>query len=285
MAMMLPGKPVAVALQNEIVQQVDTWKSQGVKPRMMTLLVGSDSASTVYAEQKGRWARRLGISFEVVRLPADTSQSELERRVQQYSADESVHGIMVELPLPDTINKQKVVAAIHAMKDVDGMSPCHSFAQPSPQSALYPATPLACIRLLKHYRYDLKGTNVSVIGCGQTVGLPLIHLLIFEGATVSACHEYTQDVRARLQQSEIAFVAVGKPGLIHPEMVHDNLTVIDVGITQTESGEVLGDLAPEAAALTQAYTPTPGGVGAVTTMQIFANLMHAMDLQRQHQII
>ncbi|WP_206922324.1 bifunctional 5,10-methylenetetrahydrofolate dehydrogenase/5,10-methenyltetrahydrofolate cyclohydrolase [Alicyclobacillus suci] len=276
----LEGKPVANALKHELVAAVARWQSQGVSPRMVTLLVGDDKASHVYAMQKARAALRLGIQFEIVQLPGDTPETDVARRVETFSRDQNVHGIMIELPLPQGMDSQRIISTIHALKDVDGMSPCHSFAKPSPDAALYPATPLACIRLLKHYGYPLRGRDVTVVGCGQTVGLPLIHLLIAEGATVVACHEYTQNVRAHLQRSDYAFVAVGKAGLITPDMVHGGLVVVDVGISQGANGEVAGDLHPQAAPLTRAYTPTPGGVGAVTTLQIFANLLHAMDMQQ-----
>ncbi|WAH36919.1 bifunctional 5,10-methylenetetrahydrofolate dehydrogenase/5,10-methenyltetrahydrofolate cyclohydrolase [Alicyclobacillus dauci] len=285
MSIQLDGAPVAQTLRTDIRQAVSNWKSTGVQPKMVTLLVGDDKASELYAFQKARWAQRLGIEFDVDRLPADVDIADLQGRVANYSADSQVHGIMVELPLPDGIDKQAVVGHIHALKDVDGLSPCHSFAQASPDSALYPATPLACIRLLKHYGYTLQGADVTVVGCGQTVGLPLIHLLIAEGATVAACHEHTKDVRSHLRSSQIAFVAVGIPGLIKADMVHERLTVVDVGISETESGEVLGDLDAEATSHVQAFTPTPGGIGAVTTVQIFSNLMHAMNLQRQAGLI
>lgn len=280
----LEGHPVVQALREDITRDVKKWCQTGIVPKMVTLLVGDDKASALYAEQKARLANRLGITFEVTRLPDDTSSAQLEAKVATLSEDPTIHGIMLELPLPSGTDKHAAIAAIHALKDVDGLSPCHSIAQDSPEAALYPATPLACIRLLKHYGYDLLGLDVSVIGCGQTVGMPLIHLLIGEGATVMACHEHTRDVAAHLKHSSVAFVAVGHPGLVKPDMVHDALTVVDVGITQGPNG-ILGDLDPEAASKTQAYTPTPGGVGAVTTTQIFANLMHAMDLQQKAGLI
>ncbi|WP_067620063.1 bifunctional 5,10-methylenetetrahydrofolate dehydrogenase/5,10-methenyltetrahydrofolate cyclohydrolase [Alicyclobacillus acidiphilus] len=285
MAKRLEGRPVADALRQDVERDVRMWTEQQIQPRLVTLLAGDDHASEVYAEQKGRWAGRLGIEFEMVRLQPTCTEEDLIARIDHLNRDSSVHGIMLEMPLPRGIDAQRVVSAIHAFKDVDGMSPCHSFAKPSPEAALYPATPLACIRLLKHYGYQLRGADVTLIGCGQTVGMPLLHLLIAEGATVAACHEWTKDVASHLQRSEIAIVAVGKAGLLQADLVHPRLTVVDVGISEGDEGEVLGDLSAEAAAQTAAYTPTPGGVGAVTTVQIFANLMHAMALQREAGLI
>ncbi|KRW92153.1 methenyltetrahydrofolate cyclohydrolase [Alicyclobacillus tengchongensis] len=279
MAEQLLGRPVALALSEDIAAEAAIWQARGIQPKLVTLLVGDDPASSVYAAQKRRTAERLGVEFEIVRLPQTCDTHELIRRIEALNADPLVHGIMIEMPLPGDVDVQRVVSAIDALKDVDGLSPCHSIAKPTPEAALYPATPLACIRLLKHYGYKLQGADVTLVGCGQTVGLPLLHLLIAEGATVAACHEFTRDVKSHLQNSEIAIVAVGKGGLLHGEMVHGGLTVVDVGISQGEDGEVQGDLAPEAAPLTKAYTPTPGGVGTVTTVQIFANLMHGMKLQ------
>ncbi|WP_067850427.1 bifunctional 5,10-methylenetetrahydrofolate dehydrogenase/5,10-methenyltetrahydrofolate cyclohydrolase [Alicyclobacillus mali (ex Roth et al. 2021)] len=275
----LLGRPVAKALSHDVRKTVETWKSRGVQPKLVTLLANDDHAASVYANQKKRIAERLGIQCDVMELPQQSETEAIVREILALNDDPSVHGIMIEMPLAPSVDVQRVVGAIHALKDVDGLSPCHSFAKPTPEAALYPATPLACIRLLKHYGYELKGADVTLVGCGQTVGMPLLHLLIAEGATVAACHEHTRDVRAHLRDSEIAIVAVGKGGLLGPDMVHEGLTVVDVGISQGENGDVQGDLAPEAAAKTKAYTPTPGGVGAVTTVQIFANLMHAMELQ------
>lgn len=285
LAKRLEGRPVADALREDVERDVRMWTDAGVQPRLVTLLVGDDRASEVYAEQKHRFANRMGIEFDIVRLPPTCSEMDLVQRIHDLNADAAVHGIMLEMPLPSGIDAQRVVSAIHAFKDVDGLSPCHSFAKPTPEAALYPATPLACIRLLKHYGYQLRGADVTLIGCGQTVGMPLLHLLIAEGATVAACHEWTKDVAAHLQRSEIAIVAVGKAGLLQANLVHPSLTVVDVGISQSDEGEVLGDLAVDAASRTAAFTPTPGGVGAVTTVQIFANLMHAMTLQREAGLI
>lgn len=278
--MRLVGQPVAQALRQDIQFAVDKWKARNIMPRMVTLLVGEDKASAVYAQQKARWASRLGIAFDVQRLNGAVTTSDLQRQISLLSGDASIHGIMLELPLPAEINGHAVFDSIHALKDVDGLSPCHSIAQDQLEAALYPATPLACIRLLKHYGYSLQGVDVTVIGCGQTVGMPLIHLLIGEGATVVACHEHTRDIAAHLHRSAIAFVAVGRPGLITADMVHEGLTVVDVGISEGPDG-VLGDLDHRATEYVEAYTPTPGGIGAVTTSQIFANLLHAMDLQWQ----
>lgn len=252
---------------------------------MVTVLVGDDKASEVYARQKARWAKRVNIGFDMLHFSEQIGTEELIRRIEELSRFSDVHGIMLEMPLPRSIDASRVVAAIHALKDVDGLSPCHSFAKPSPAAALYPATPLACIRLLHHYGYTLKGADVTLVGCGQTVGLPLLHLLIAEGATVSACHEYTTDITAHLQRSQIAIAAVGKAGLITKDMVHEHLTVVDIGISQGPDGAVLGDLDVEAAERVAAYTPTPGGVGGVTTLQIFANLLHGMALQDEARLL
>lgn len=284
MVMRLVGQPVAQALRADIQAGVDGWKARGVSPHMVTLLVGDDKASAVYAEQKSRVAARLGIAFDVERLSGAVSTVDLQHQIEKLSDDKSIHGIMLELPLPATIDGHAVCDSIHALKDVDGLSPCHSIAQDQLEAALYPATPLACIRLLKYYGYDLQGLDVTVVGCGQTVGMPLIHLLIGEGATVVACHEHTRDISSHLRRSTIAFVAVGRPGLVTEDMVHDALTIVDVGISEGPDG-VLGDLDPDAVPSLKAYTPTPGGVGAVTTSQIFANLLHAMDLQLQENLI
>ena len=275
----LKGKAVADLIREGVQADVQAWKTQGVEPRMATLIVEGDPASLYYAEMKGRAADKLGIDYELHKLPASVTEDFLLGIIERLNQDKSVHGIMLELPLPKHINTKRVTAAIAPEKDVDGLTPQNLLATVTGKQGLYPATPQACIRLLKHYGYELAGKHVALVGRGETVGLPLIHLLLRENATVTVCHSRTPDLSVHLKQADIAFVAVGRAGLITPEMVHENLVIIDAGINEIEGGQIVGDVAPAAAEHAAALSPTPGGVGSVTTAQIFANLMQAMNIQ------
>ncbi|MGB8957167.1 MAG: bifunctional 5,10-methylenetetrahydrofolate dehydrogenase/5,10-methenyltetrahydrofolate cyclohydrolase, partial [Tumebacillaceae bacterium] len=184
----LKGKAVADLIREGVQADVQAWKTQGVEPRMATLIVEGDPASLYYAEMKGRAADKLGIDYELHKLPASVTEDFLLGIIERLNQDKSVHGIMLELPLPKHINTKRVTAAIAPEKDVDGLTPQNLLATVTGQRGLYPATPQACIRLLKHYGYELAGKHVALVGRGETVGLPLIHLLLRENATVTVCH-------------------------------------------------------------------------------------------------
>jgi methylenetetrahydrofolate dehydrogenase (NADP+)/methenyltetrahydrofolate cyclohydrolase len=193
--------------------------------------------------------------------------------------DPAVHGIMLELPLPGHLQASRITAAISPMKDIDGVTPANKLAVVTGEPGLYPATPQACIQLLKHYGYTLEGKNVALLGRGQTVGLPLFHMLQRENATVTVCHSRTPDLTYHLGHAEIAFIAVGRLHTVKAEMVHANLTLIDAGINETAEGKIAGDISPEAAMVAAALSPVPGGVGTLTTAILFQNLMKAISLQ------
>lgn len=275
----MKGKELADAIRQEVLANVEAWKSRDVEPRMATVLVDGDPASLYYAEAKGRAAEKLGIDYELHKLPSHVSEEFLLSVLDKLNHDPSVHGIMLELPLPKHLNKDRIIAALDPIKDVDGLTPANLLATVTGTPGLYPATPLACLGLLKQYGYSVFGKHVVLIGVGETVGKPLLHLLLREKATVTVCNSKTPDLSVHLKQAEFAFVATGRANLITPDMVHDQLVLIDAGINETADGSIVGDAAPEVLQHVAAMSPTPGGVGTVTTAQLFANLMTAMNLQ------
>ncbi|WP_229776768.1 bifunctional 5,10-methylenetetrahydrofolate dehydrogenase/5,10-methenyltetrahydrofolate cyclohydrolase [Alicyclobacillus cellulosilyticus] len=277
--MALSGKPVADTIRAAVSARTARWRAEGVRPRMVILLIDGDPASACYAEAKVRTARRIGIEAQVWHFPRDVREAELIESIARLNADDKVHGVMLELPLPPHLDEQRIVEAIDPCKDVDGLTSANRMANLTGAPGIYPATPLACVALLRAYGYSLYGKRVTLVGCGKTVGQPLLHVLLRERATVTVCHEATVDIAFHLRTAEIAFVAVGKAGLITKEMVHKDLVLIDAGINQTPDGRIVGDVDPAVADVVAALSPTPGGVGTVTTMQLFANLMHALDLQ------
>ncbi|WP_067930121.1 bifunctional 5,10-methylenetetrahydrofolate dehydrogenase/5,10-methenyltetrahydrofolate cyclohydrolase [Alicyclobacillus kakegawensis] len=280
MTMQLCGRGLALDIRARVRAQALAWQARGVTPRMVTVLVEGDAASDFYANAKRRTARQLGIELEVRQVPADTSQAQLLSVLEQLNRDPLVHGIMVELPLPPSIDTQTVIAAIRPEKDIDGLTPHNRMANLCGTPGIYPATPEACVQLAEYHGYPLAGRHAVLVGFGQTVGQPLLHLLLRKGATVTVCHIGTPDLRVHTRQADILFVAVGKAGLIREDMVHERLWVIDAGINESPDGGVVGDVHPAAAARAAACSPVPGGVGPVTTALLFSNLMQALRLQQ-----
>ncbi|MBL0386504.1 bifunctional 5,10-methylenetetrahydrofolate dehydrogenase/5,10-methenyltetrahydrofolate cyclohydrolase [Tumebacillus sp. ITR2] len=283
MSTLMKGKELADIIRQDILSQVEAMKARGIEPRMATVLVDGDPASLYYAEAKGRAADKLGIDYELHKLPANVSEEFLLSVLDKLNQAPDIHGIMLELPLPKHLNKQRIISAINPIKDVDGLTQTNLLATILGTPGLYPATPLACLGLAKHYGYDVFGKHVVLVGVGETVGKPLLHLLLREKATVTVCHSKTPDLSVHLKQADFAFVAAGRADLIRPEMVHENLVLIDAGINETADGNIVGDAQPEVANHVAAMTPTPGGVGTVTTAQLFANLMTAMNLQANRE--
>jgi methylenetetrahydrofolate dehydrogenase (NADP+)/methenyltetrahydrofolate cyclohydrolase len=279
----MKGKEPADLIRHDVLASVEAWKAQGREPRMATILVEGDPASLYYAEAKGRAAEKLGIEYELHKFPADVSEAFLLNVLDKLNRDNDVHGIMLELPLPKHLSKERVIAAINPLKDVDGLTASNLLATINGTPGLYPATPLACLAVAKHYGYSVFGKHVVLIGVGETVGKPLLHLLLREKATVTVCNSKTPDLSVHLKRADYAFVATGRRNLVTAEMVHENLVIIDAGINETEDGSIVGDVAPDVIDHVAAMTPTPGGVGTVTTAQLFANLMTAMQLQQSSQ--
>ncbi|WP_308637658.1 bifunctional 5,10-methylenetetrahydrofolate dehydrogenase/5,10-methenyltetrahydrofolate cyclohydrolase [Paenibacillus silvisoli] len=285
MAMLLKAKEAAEQLHADIRTRAEEWKRNGIRPVLATILVEGDPASAYYARSKERAAEKLGIAFRLHAFPDSVTEEELLSVIAGLNADAAVHGIMLELPLPRHLSAAAIEAAIAPVKDIDGVTPANKLAiYTGDDSGLFPATPQACIALLKHYGYALEGRNVALIGRGQTVGLPLFHLLQKEHATVNVCHSRTPDLASQLARAEFAIVAVGKPNTVTRDMVHRGLVVVDAGINELEDGSICGDAAGDLSEALAAVSPVPGGVGTLTTAILFRNLMKAMDLQHQAAI-
>ncbi len=280
---LLWGRPVADELRTKVAREAAAWRARGIVPKLAVVWVQGDPASENYAQTKLRTAEKLGITVELHRHPANVSEADVAASIHRLNEDDSVHGILLELPLPSSLSADRLMAALDPLKDVDGLAPSNRLALINGQPGLYPATPLASIRLLQYYDYSLQGKNVTLVGCGRTVGAPLLQLLLQQHATVTVCHVYTEDLKVHLQSAEIALVAVGQAKLISPSMVHPNLVLVDIGVTPLADGGIAGDVDPAALDRVAALTPTPGGVGVVTTAEIFANLIRAMQWRLRSQ--
>lgn len=280
-ASVIDGKVIAAELRTRVAAEVARVRADhGLTPGLAVVLVGSDPASEVYVRSKHKQTQEAGMaSFEHV-LPADVAQAELIALVQKLNADSSVHGILVQLPLPKGLDTPTVIDAIDPAKDVDGLHPLNAGRLASGMDALSPCTPLGCIILAKSVHAKLDGMNAIVIGRSNLVGRPLVQLLLNENATVTIAHSRSRDLPQLTAQADLVFAAVGKPDMVRGDWIKPGATVIDVGINRLPAvdgkSKLVGDVAYQEALQTAgAITPVPGGVGQMTVACLLVNTLRA----------
>lgn len=281
-AHIIDGKAFALELREKIASKVpDFVKQSGRKPGLAVILVGDDPASKVYVGSKGKATMAAGMnSFEHL-LPADVAQEDLIALIEKLNADDAVDGILVQLPLPDGLNEQEVIAALDPDKDVDGLHIVNAGRLVSGQKAMVPCTPLGCQILLKDYLGDLSGLNAVVLGRSILVGKPMAQLLLNENCTVTMAHSRTRDLPAVVRAADIVVAAVGRPEMVKADWLKPGAIVIDVGINRLApvgdaKGKLVGDVDTQnALAQVKAITPVPGGVGPMTIACLLRNTLIA----------
>jgi methylenetetrahydrofolate dehydrogenase (NADP+)/methenyltetrahydrofolate cyclohydrolase len=280
-ARIIDGKAIAADLRAKVAAEVKRLAgAHGLVPGLAVVLVGSDPASEVYVRSKGRETVAAGMRSFDHRLAADTSEAELLTLVQRLNADPTVHGILVQLPLPRHIDAQRVIEAIDPGKDIDGFHPMNAGRLATGLPALAPCTPVGCIRLAQSVHASLAGLDAVVIGRSNIVGKPLAQLLLNENATVTIAHSKTRALAEVCRRADLLFAAVGRPEMVKRDWIKPGATVIDVGINRVagEGGKsrLVGDVAfAEAAEVAGAITPVPGGVGPMTIACLLVNTVRA----------
>lgn len=281
-AQLIDGKAIAVQVRREVEEGVAAFIAAGLTvPGLAVVLIGSDAASQVYVENKVRQTRAVGMRSERFLLPADTQESQLLELIQQLNADDKIHGILVQFPLPPHIDVSRVISAIHPEKDVDGFNPLNvGRLAAGLEGGLVPCTPLGVMRLIRSVHPDIAGMGALVVGASNVVGRPLARLLLQADCTVSIAHIKTTDLVRRCREADILVVATGVPGLIRGDYLKPGATVIDVGINRVRlpNGglKLTGDVVfEEAASIAGAITPVPGGVGPMTIAYLLANTLQA----------
>ncbi|HBB02679.1 MAG: bifunctional 5,10-methylene-tetrahydrofolate dehydrogenase/5,10-methylene-tetrahydrofolate cyclohydrolase, methylenetetrahydrofolate dehydrogenase (NADP+) / methenyltetrahydrofolate cyclohydrolase [Candidatus Peregrinibacteria bacterium GW2011_GWF2_38_29] len=280
---LIDGKKVSLELTSQVKRDIEVLKKEtGANPKLVVVQVGEDPASNVYINQKRKAAEASGMLFEHMKFGADISQEELIKKVVQLNEDKAVTGFIVQTPLPKHINEPQVFKHINPYKDVDGCTAYNTgkmFLSLEFED-LAPCTPLGCIRLLEHYKIDVKGKNVVVIGSSNTVGKPLAIMLSNRKATVTICNSKTVDLAAHTRNADIVCVAVGKAKMVTADMVKDGVIIIDIGINRTEEGKLVGDVDfDEVAKKASFITPVPGGVGPMTVACLMENTYKAAKRQ------
>lgn len=276
----LDGKATALALRAVIADRVGVLVADGVQPGLAVVLVGEDPASEIYVRNKDKAASAAGIAVQTLKLGEETTQAELEEVVAGLNRDEGVHGILVQLPLPEGLDEQRIVEAIDPAKDVDGLHPRNVAALAMGAEGLVPCTPAGCIELLDRHEIPLKGKNVVVVGRSQLVGKPVAQLALARHATVTICHSRTVDLAAEVGRADIVVAAVGRARLVKGDWIRPGAAVLDVGINRGEDGKLVGDVDFEAAIERAAWiTPVPGGVGPMTIAMLLRNTVTACARQ------
>lgn len=268
----IDGKAAAAGVRAEIAREVAALK---ITPGLAVVLVGDDAASQVYVGAKSKACVEAGMKSFDHRLRADTTQEDLLALIAKLNADKTVHGILVQLPLPKQIDEKTILLAIDPAKDVDGFHPINVGKLWSGEEAFTPCTPLGCIILLKQTLGDLSGKHAVVIGRSNIVGKPVAALLLRENCTVTVAHSKTRDLPGVVRQADIVIAAVGKPEMIKGSWIKKGAVVIDVGINRI-NGKLLGDVAlQECIGIAGAITPVPGGVGPMTIACLLKNTLKA----------
>jgi methylenetetrahydrofolate dehydrogenase (NADP+)/methenyltetrahydrofolate cyclohydrolase len=280
-ATIIDGKALGARVREEVAASVAELGHVG----LATVLVGDDPASHIYIDLKQKAAQQAGMEARDLKLPADTSEEELLATIAEANADDSVDGLLVQLPLPDHIDENRVIEAIAPEKDVDGIHPVNAGRLYLGRPSLVPGTPLGIMRMLDEYEIPLAGARAVVVGRSAIVGKPMAHLLLQRNATVTICHSRTQDLQRHTLDADVLVAAVGRTHLIGADMVKAGATVIDVGMNRDEdSRKVLGDVDPGAMELAAYMTPVPGGVGPMTIAMVLQNAVTAGRLRRNRAI-
>jgi len=280
-AAIIDGKAFAEGLRERVGALAAGFTAKaGRRPGLTVVLVGEDPASAVYVRSKGKATEAAGMKSDTIRLPAETSQAALLDLVGQLNADESVDGILVQLPLPKQIDEQAIIAAIDPNKDVDGFHPVNAGRLATGLQGFVPCTPLGCLMLLKDQLGDLAGKEAVVIGRSNIVGKPMAQLLLGESCTVTIAHSRTRDLPGVVRRADIVVAAVGRPEMIRGDWIKPGAAVIDVGINRIDAGDgktrLVGDVAfDEAKEVASAITPVPGGVGPMTIAVLLRNTLVA----------
>jgi len=275
----IDGKAFAATVRVKVAEHVARLKDQGITPGLAVVLVGEDPASQVYVRNKGKQTLEVGMTSFEHKLDVDTSEEDLLALIAQLNADPAVHGILCQLPVPDHIDADKVLAAIDPAKDVDGFHISNVGLLATGQNAMVPCTPLGCLMMLRDRHGSLSGLNAVVVGRSNIVGKPMAQLLLRDSATVTIAHSRTKDIEALCRTADILVAAVGRAEMVKGDWIKPGATVIDVGINRVPNGEktrLVGDVDfASASQVAGAITPVPGGVGPMTIACLLANTVTA----------
>lgn len=276
-AKIIEGKRLAEDIKLSLKKQIEYMKK---KPGLAIIIVGTDFASKIYVNKKSELCKELGVYFEKYELPKTIKEKELMDLIEKMNKKKSINGILVQLPLPEHIDTKKIIESIDPLKDVDGFHPLNFGRLIAGEASIAPCTPRGIMKLLDIYGIEVKGKKVVVIGRSNIVGKPLALMLLKKDATVTICHSKTKNIEEITKQADILFSATGKESMVKGSMVKKGAVVVDVGITRSKNGKILGDIDFNSVKDVASYiTPVPGGVGPMTPVMLIENLLICHKLQ------
>lgn len=277
-AQLLDGKLMSDELRVRIAERVAALKEKGIHPGLAVILVGEDPASQIYVRNKEKGCEQVGVHSVAIRLPAETSQEELEKHIRTLNADASIHGILVQLPLPRHLDEAAALAVIAPEKDVDGFHVQNAGKLLNGLSGVVACTPKGALEMIRRTGVDLSGKEAVVVGRSNIVGKPMAMLLLQQNCTVTMCHSRTADLSAHTRRADVLVAAVGRAKFITADMVKPGAIVIDVGINRLADGKVVGDVDFDAVKEVAGFiTPVPGGVGRMTITMLLENTVEAAE--------
>jgi methylenetetrahydrofolate dehydrogenase (NADP+)/methenyltetrahydrofolate cyclohydrolase len=277
-AILIDGNALSAQLRTDVAARAAALKTRGITPGLAVVLVGDNPASQVYVRNKVKSCQDNGLHSLLEKHPADLSEAALLARVEALNNDPTIHGILVQLPLPAHIDAQKVIEAISPAKDVDGFHIASAGALMTGMPGFWPCTPYGCMKMLESIGYDLRGKHAVVIGRSNIVGKPMALMLLQKNATVTICHSATQDLKAMTLQADVIVAAVGKRNVLTADMVKPGAVVIDVGMNRNLEGKLCGDVDFAGVKEVAGYiTPVPGGVGPMTITMLLVNTLEAAE--------
>ena len=277
-AQKIDGNALSQKLRAEVTLRTTALKAKGITPGLAVILVGENPASQVYVRNKVKACEDSGLHSILEKHPASLTEAALLNRIKALNQDTSIHGILVQLPLPEHIDAQKVIEAISPAKDVDGFHIASAGALMTGMPGFWPCTPYGCMKMLESIGYELKGKHAVVIGRSNIVGKPMALMLLQKNATVTICHSTTQDLKAITLQADVIVAAVGKRNILTADMVKPGAVVLDVGMNRNEEGKLCGDVDFVGVEQVAGFiTPVPGGVGPMTITMLLINTLEAAE--------
>ena len=277
-AQLIDGNALSQQLRTQVSERVTRLKSRGITPGLAVILVGDNAASQVYVRNKVKACEDTGMHSVLERYAATLTEAELLARVEALNQDPAIHGILVQLPLPDHIDANKVIEAISPLKDVDGFHVGSAGALMVGQPGFWPCTPYGCMKMLESIDYNLRGKHAVVIGRSNIVGKPMALMLLQQDATVTVCHSRTANLKAMTLQADVIVAAVGKRNVLTADMVKPGAVVLDVGMNRNDEGKLCGDVDFDGVKAVAGYiTPVPGGVGPMTITMLMVNTLESAE--------